>query len=174
MSNFFKAADIGAPSFTATLKLCILERIKEFFTDFSASLNVSVVFTPEAKRVDASVENLHRSESEAIFPMTGIFKRNASVFKSPSGVLRTSLTAINAITTRAAAIGTPVVSTKPIVFISTIGPFSPAPMFDIIDSIRGSMKNRNSSTTPEAMTHRKTGYARADIIVRRSCRRASI
>lgn len=48
--NFFKAADIGAPSFTATLKLCILDRIKEFFTDFSASLNVSVVFTPEAEK----------------------------------------------------------------------------------------------------------------------------
>ena len=55
-----------------------------------------------------------------------------------------------------------------------MGPFSPAPMFDIMDSILGSMKKRKSSTTPEAITHKNTGYASAEIIVRRSWRRASM
>ena len=84
--NLCKAAEIGAPSFTAVLNDWKRERIWAFFRDFSDNLNVSVVFTPDAKRVEAKFENLQISESKIIFPSTGIFRNAASVRCSPSSV----------------------------------------------------------------------------------------
>ena len=63
--NLCKAAEIGAPSFTAVLNDWKRERIWAFFRDFSDNLNVSVVFTPDAKRVEARFENLQISECSA-------------------------------------------------------------------------------------------------------------